>query len=105
MIGGLIIMAQALASPSGTPLTLFDTRLAGGTAHLRFVAPQPLDFDVVELDFLWACETLKDTVPGAREVVVVIADQKVEFGVFDPDVTQFFELFDVGPEGCEWRGF
>lgn len=105
MIGLLAIMAQTLGAPSGTDLRLFDTRLAGGTAHLRFLAPKPLHFDAVEVDFLWACETLRDTVPGASEVVVVIADTPVDFGSYDPDATQFFELFDIGPEGCEWRAF
>ncbi len=59
---------------------------------------------------LWLCQTyaidrLPETGPQPAQVVISIADRELAFGEAAPEATQFFEAYDITPEGCEWSAF
>ena len=37
-------------------------------------------------------------------IVISLADRETEFGVADPDATQFFEAFRIEDNLCIWEG-
>ena len=112
-------MAQdSLTAPSGQEITLYDVVLEEEMALARFLFLAPgiaveegagRTFAELEGDFPWLCEkvilpALAENEIAAEEVVIVLADREVPFGDRDPEAIQFFELFGVTGEGCEWRG-
>lgn len=107
----------AFEVPSGQALDFqesFYERREDGTlsARFRFIMPAiggEVGYAEVADDFLTLCEVyalpaLEDRdIPD--EIVISLADRATEFGVTNPEATQFFEAFR--PEGatCIWDGF
>lgn len=102
--------------PSGQGVTLQDIILDspgpdGPVARFRFVAPQiardlgRIDAETSGIDMHYLCETIvlqtlaKDG-PLPSSVVVSMADRALEFGVANPDATQFFESFRIEGNKC-----
>ena len=112
----------SLAVPSGQPITLLeinqqDGNQGGSAIHVRFLAPQisrtggSIVFSQAEEDMAVICQDyvlphlskITDTTPD--QIVIVLADRWVEFGVSDQDATQFFEAFRPDNGVCVWDGF
>lgn len=111
--GALALADQAIAVPSGQPVTLLeaftDPRGAEGlTARFRFLAPSlpATDPDVAYADLGALCEgyalprAITRTGPRPVQIVVSLADRPVPFGVDDPDALQLFESFDIAGGTC-----
>lgn len=121
----LAVQAQAsqpapIAVPSGQVVTHYDTIIgndsASGTAvRYRFIAPQisrgggDVGFDRSEVDMQFLCDSYilpalaADALP--RQIIVVLSDRPVEFGMADPDATQYFEAYRPENGVCNWEGF
>lgn len=119
LVATLILAAQpalALDVPSGQPVALQEVLLdrVGEEAWLRFrfVAPEISregDYEVAADDMAYLCTSL--AIPyiaeyelGGDVVVISLANQETEFGVADPEATQFFEAFRVQGDACIWEG-
>lgn len=104
--------------PSGYSLSLQEVRLdqAAGQSVLRMryvmpaIATLSLDYNDVSADFEHLCTT--QAVPEAkslqtpvRQIVISLSDQETEFGVSNPDATQYFESFNLETDICIWEGF
>lgn len=84
-------------------------------ARYRFVAPgivgdkapdyqaRQKDMDVLCNQYALPESTKLDT--KVDRIVISIADRESEFGVANPDVTQFFEAFSVKNQTCIWEEF
>jgi hypothetical protein len=112
--------ALAQEVPSGQTVTLqeffLETQATGETwARGRYILPalsqgQGLTYQDVEADFVALCE--RDVLPQLKaasarvtQIIISIADRETEFGVADPDATQFFEAFRPDGSTCIWEGF
>jgi len=112
--------AYAIDVPSGQPLelqeVLVDAQDARTWLRFRFVAPQigrgdgRLSYADTSPDFLHLCDTL--ALPYMAEyqltgdaIVISLADRATEFGVPDPDATQFFEAFRIEGDTCIWEDY
>ncbi|APE42875.1 hypothetical protein BOO69_05130 [Sulfitobacter alexandrii] len=111
--------ALALEVPSGQPVTLQEVLVdsVGPQSFLRFrlVAPaiaretSDLDYETVAADLMYLCQDL--AIPYIAEfeltgdvIVISLADRETEFGVADPESTQFFEAFRIEEGRCIWEG-
>ena len=110
--------AQQIAVPSGLDIALYDVILESDTqiARFRFVVPaiaatggQKGFADVID-DLQYVCDRV--IVPALRgngwqsgDVVMSVSDRPVDFGVYDPDVTQFFQPFRMEADACIWEDF
>lgn len=111
--------AVALDVPSGQPVTLQEVLVdtVGGQDWLRFrlVAPEiardtsRIDYEAAAGDMMHLCQEL--ALPYLQEydltgdvIVISLADRETEFGVADPDATQFFEAFRIEDNLCIWEG-
>lgn len=113
---------MSLAVPSGQPVTLLevnqqDGNQGGSAIHVRFLAPEisrtggRIVFSQAEEDMAVICQDyvlphlsrITDTTPD--QIVIVLADRWVEFGVSDKDATQFFEAYRPDNGVCVWDGF
>ena len=108
--------ADAITTPSGQQITLYDVVLEPGIARFRYLAPaigpagQGLTHADVAGDFQWICETF--AIPGlvaaektAEHVIIALSDREVEFGVATPEATQFIESYTVRGTTCRWDAF
>ncbi len=112
----------AIASdmPSGQDVSLMEVRrddLGADTwVRFRFLAPAiartggTVDFAKAEADMAYLCATI--AVPYVTEhafdagrIVISLSDREVEFGVSDPDATQYFDVFRIENDRCIWEGF
>lgn len=108
----------AVSVPSGQELALYDVVLEaeGRVARFLFHAPgivlegDGLTYADVADDFAYLCQEI--AVPALEangwtpeEVVVSMADRRVEFGEITPEAIQFFEAFTVEDGTCIWRAF
>lgn len=105
--------------PSGFDVTLQERLIEdlgslGVFARYRFVVPgiaaHSDSFALVEADFAALCQdyALPDLAADALTVdriVVSFAAAPIEFGATDPDIVQFFEVFQVVGATCIWEGF
>ncbi|MFH5773516.1 DUF6497 family protein [Paracoccus broussonetiae] len=73
-------------------------------------APDALAQDPVHDDVVWLCENWvlpRIASPGPRptQIIVSLADKKISFGTYDPDVLQLFEAFRLPADrnACEWE--
>jgi hypothetical protein len=102
-----------LAVPSGQPVTfqemLWDRPGGGLVYRFRFVAPEigqaGREYEDVEADMQHLCETfaldrIAQTGPTPSQIVISFSQSETEFGVADPDVTQFFEAYRVEDGVC-----
>ncbi|MDA5093621.1 DUF6497 family protein [Aliiroseovarius sp. KMU-50] len=111
-----------LTVPSGQPVELLDV-ISGmdsalGTAiRYRFVAPQiardggNIAFSQTEEDMVALCQNyvlpqlVADAVDLPDQIIIVLTDREVEFGVADPAATQYFEAYRPEDGACFWEGF
>lgn len=104
--------------PSGQPVDLQEVLIddLGDEVWLRFrfVAPKISRDDAMAeanaRDMLHLCEEtalsyISDFELSGDVIVVSLADRPTEFGVADPDATQFFEAFRAENGSCIWEGF
>lgn len=113
---------MSLTVPSGQPITLLevnqqDGNQGGSSIHVRFLAPEiarntgSIAFSQAEEDMAVICQDYvlphlsKITETEPEQIVIVLADRWVEFGVSDMDATQFFEAFRPENGECVWDGF
>ncbi|SMR83214.1 hypothetical protein SAMN04488030_3128 [Aliiroseovarius halocynthiae] len=113
---------MSLDVPSGQPVTLLeinhqDGNRGGSAIHVRFLAPEiardtgRIAFSQAEEDMAVICQDYvlphlsKITETEPEQIVIVLADRWVEFGVSDMDATQFFEAFRPENGVCVWDGF
>lgn len=110
---------EALAVPSGNPVILQEWLLddqpdgVHSYARFRFVMPaigQGADFDAVAEDFQHLCDVyalpwLEASGETAQRIVVSLSDRETEFGIADPEVTQFFEVYSHADGACIWEEF
>ena len=106
----------AIAVPSGQAVTLQDIIWnsigpEGPAPRFRFVAPAiakdggSVSYEASEADLLDLCQSfvigkLAEKGMAAPLVLVSIADRAVEFGVSDPEATQYFEAFLIDGSTC-----
>ena len=108
----------ALDVPSGQPVTLQEVLIddVGGESWLRFrfIAPEIArdaagitQADAVS-DMLHLCDAL--VIPYIAQyaltgdvIVISLADRETEFGVSDPESTQFFEAYRIVDNACIWE--
>lgn len=111
--------AFAIDVPSGQPIELQEVLVddVGGETWLRFrfITPEiareggSIAYDVAASDMFDLCTNL--ALPyiaqydlNGQMIVVSFADRSTEFGVPDPDATQFFEAFRPEGDACIWEG-
>ena len=106
----------AIAVPSGQAVTLLDIIWnsqgpEGPAPRFRFVAPAiaknggTVSYEATEADLVDLCQSyviaaLAEKGLAAPLVLVSIADRAVEFGVSDPEATQYFETFSIDGSTC-----
>lgn len=124
--GGSLLLATTAgaledipAVPSGLTLSLqevlTDQMQDGTTAlRLRFVAPDigkdSVTYATVADDFFTLCEgvglpALAATDQAIDQIIVSFSDRETAFGVANPDVTQYFEVFTLEDNTCIWEAF
>ena len=116
----LALPAHASDLPSGQTATLhevlIDTVNDEPWLRFRFVTPAigrnggTVSYAEAEPDMAHLCDTL--ALPYIAEhdlqgevIVISFADRITEFGVPDPEATQFFEAYRVKNKACVWEGF
>ena len=113
-------LVSTVSVPSGQVLELHEV-LSDQVGQdkwmrFRFVAPQigkrpgEKAFADVEADFEYVCTALalpylEELGLAADVVAVSFLSEPVPFGVSDPNVTQFVEVFRISSGICEWEGF
>jgi hypothetical protein len=110
--------AQQIVVPSGLDIALYDVILEADAqiARFRFVTPaiapsgDNMGFVDVVGDLQFVCDRV--IVPALHkngwteaEIVMSVSDQRVDFGTYDPAITQFFQPFRLGDENCIWEDF
>lgn len=112
--------ALAIDVPSGQPIELQEVLVddvSGDTwLRFRFIAPEisrdtgSIDYETAAADMFHLCSAL--ALPYLAQydlegqvIVVSLADRSTEFGVPDPESTQFFEAFRHQDDTCIWEGF
>jgi hypothetical protein len=120
--GALAALAQVAGAqgqlPSGQDVMLTEVLAEpmpdGLWLRLRFLAPAigvgTLDFDTATGDMHALCRAvglpmLRTDHPQAVGIIVSLSDRAVEFGVSDPEATQFFEAYRVQGDDCIWEEF
>ena len=109
------------ALPSGLKVELLDKFLdikPDGEltyARFRFLAPDIAgenapDFEarLADMDVLcrdYALPHIGVTPEQVDRIVISIADQPTEFGVANPEATQFFESYSIKNSACIWGDF
>ena len=123
ILAALLLIGSPLAAaevPSGQEVTLHEVLVdAQDTAtylRFRFLAPQiaagpsKIGFDVAGTDMMHLCNVLalpyvdEYELTGDR-IVISFMDRITEFGVPDPDATQYFEQFRPENGVCMWDEF
>ena len=103
--------------PSGLEIALADVMFdeAVPIARFRFVSPAiggdtGLTFADVSDDLGWLCDNV--VVPAlsqagwdGAQVVLSVSDRPTEFGLYDPNVVQFFQPFRLADGACSWDEF
>lgn len=110
--------AQDIAVPSGVAITLYDVILeeTPQVARFRFVsaaidpAGEGRGFADLVDDLQYLCETV--VVPSlaangwtGEDVILSVASQETEFGVFVEGITQFFQPYQIKEGACAWTEF
>ncbi len=106
--------------PSGQPVELYEVLVdkvgAETWLRFRFLTPEiardggSITFAEAEADLEHLCAEV--ALPYLSEydlapeiVAVTLLDRPVEFGLADPDATQFIDVFRVSSGSCIWEGF
>lgn len=124
--GGALLLATTAGAmedspvvPSGLKLQLqevFLDAMQDGTEalRLRYVAPDvgraPFEYAALADDFEMICNQialpmLADAGQGADQIIVSFSSHETEFGVANPDATQYFEVFTLENNTCIWEAF
>lgn len=121
LLSALILAATpvlALDVPSGQQITLQEVLVddLDGEAWLRFrfIAPQisrdggDVSFGRAESDMTHLCESMALPYMSQYEltgevIVISFADRSTEFGVPEPDATQFIEVYRIENQTCIWE--
>ena len=127
LLAGLLPLAgqaaegdAALTVPSGQEVTFLDEVWTGEDAarvvRFRFVAPAiardraEVEFSQAEADMAHLCESFalprlagEETPPA--QIIISLADRPLDFGLADPEATQFFEAYRPDHGSCIWEGF
>ncbi|WP_246107438.1 DUF6497 family protein [Puniceibacterium confluentis] len=82
-------------------------------ARFRFVAPWVADgpdygsvaADMEELCQTYAVSALEGAAADPARIIISLAQSATEFGVANPDITQFFESFSLRNGLCIWEAF
>lgn len=108
----------ALDVPSGQPVTLHEVLLdeVGTEAwvRFRFITPDiardggSVTYEVAADDMTHLCEQLAIPYIGefaltADVIIIALADRTTEFGIPDPDATQFIEAYRADGDACSWE--
>jgi hypothetical protein len=111
---------SAQSVPSGQDVTLYDALLdevgAETWLRLRFVTPAisrdggTVDFPTASADIEALCSDFAlDYVAThsvkADKIAISFSDRETPFGVANPDVTQFIEVFALQDGRCIWEAF
>lgn len=113
------LQALALEVPSGQKVALQEVLVEdiGGETwvRFRFLAPDiarkggGVSYEQAAPDMAHLCAEL--ALPYLREyalegqmIVISLADRATQFGVPDPEATQFFEAYRPDGEACIWEG-
>ncbi|MCX7559119.1 DUF6497 family protein [Sulfitobacter sp. F26204] len=116
----LFVASPALAVdvPSGQPLDLHEVlvdRVESETwIRFRFIAPDitrdgdAMDYDAAAGDMMHLCTELalpyiQHHALAGEVIVISLADRATEFGIPDPEATQFFEAFRPVDNTCIWE--
>lgn len=120
LICGLMFAAgplRAAGLPAGDTIVLQEVLVdqVGDETWLRFrfVAPGlaegERDYEALARQMMQLCDGL--AIPYGSEhdlkgdvIVISLADRPTEFGVADPDATQFFEAYRPVDNACIWEG-
>jgi hypothetical protein len=118
---GLLCAEEKIEVPSGQEVTFIDVvRDAPGpdglTYRFRFLAPAIARADgtvTTEMAFEdmaalcdnFALPRVAGTGPAPGQIIISLSDRQVDFGVPNPDATQFFEAFRPEGDICIWEGF
>ncbi|MBS1303148.1 hypothetical protein GZH79_12545 [Loktanella sp. SALINAS62] len=109
---------QPITVPSGLDIALADVIMdsGAGIARFRFLSSalsggdEAATFSDVIDDLTWLCDSV--VVPAlelqewtGQQVVLSVSDRPTEFGIYDPQVTQFFQPFRVADGACRWEDF
>ncbi|HQY43470.1 MAG TPA: DUF6497 family protein [Paracoccaceae bacterium] len=112
---------EKIEVPSGQDITFVDMvhdapGPDGLTYRFRFLAPDiaradgTVTVDMAFDDMQALCEDyalprVAGTGPAPGQIIISLSDRPVDFGIPNPEATQFFEAFS--PEGttCIWEGF
>ncbi|WP_424944204.1 DUF6497 family protein [Aliiroseovarius crassostreae] len=113
---------MVISVPSGQPIEFLDVirdvDSAVGTAlRYRFLAPA-ISRDMTHVSFVQAADDMEalcqdyvlpwiEVAAGKLpdQIIIVLSDRAVEFGVADPDATQYFEAYRPEDGACFWEGF
>lgn len=101
--GDTVVLQEVLVDQVGTETWL----------RFRFVAPRlaegGVEPEILAQQMTHLCDTL--AIPYMAEydltgdvIVISLADRPTEFGVADPDATQFFEAYRPVDNACIWEG-
>ncbi|WP_289069386.1 DUF6497 family protein [uncultured Aliiroseovarius sp.] len=118
----LVEEGASITVPSGQEITVLDMieddeGTFGPTVRFRFLAPRiardkgDVAFMQAEDDMAALCQDYALpllTTMGAdlpTQIIIVLSDRVVEFGVADPEATQFFEAYRPEDGHCIWEGF
>lgn len=122
-LAAFVLLASPLAAaevPSGQALTLHEVLVdAQETAtwlRFRYLAPQiapgaaQITYDSAGEDMLHLCQTfalpyMAEYALTADRIVISFMDRITEFGVPDPEATQYFEAFRPEDGTCIWDEF
>lgn len=113
------VAQEFIPVPSGMEVTWVDTvhdanGPMGLTARFRFLAPQigqgAVPFETASADMqalcdTWALPRISVTGPQPQQIVIVLMDRLVEFGMADEEATQFFEAYSLQDGACIWEAF
>jgi hypothetical protein len=109
-------LAAAQQVPSGQSVAFVEVIAEdmpeGLLLRYRYIAPQAggQSYEAREADIAHLCA--QHALPDARaagrapaRIVVSLAEAPVDFGVYDPEVAQFFEAYRIEGSRCIWEAF
>ena len=120
LFAALPVPLAAFDLPSGLEVSLTEVLVdqVGGETWLRFrfivpaiargegaVTYADAEGDMAQLCSDLALPYLSEHQLKAEIVVISFSDRPVEFGVADPEATQFFDAFRVSDGTCVWEAF
>ena len=123
LLAALMLSATSVAAselPSGQDATLHEVLIDAQTdatwLRFRYLTPQiaagagQITFDSAGDDMMHLCQTfalpyLAEHALAPDKIVISFMDRITEFGVSDPDATQYFEAFRPEGDTCIWDDF